>query len=443
MKAPVRWLLMTMAASLAMTAWASPSVKLVASPFQRPGPGNDVVVAVEASQLNGVSSFDLAYTFDRSVLTPRGVFLTDWTHGSVLTWSFTTPGVVQIHLDRPAALYGSGDIAWVTFRVAADAAPASTTPLSWVSASLNGGASPCALNGMGLVVGSAPATIAMSQGSFGSQGSAVVIPVSARSLAGGSSYDLVVTFDPNVLAAFTVERTKFTRCMSLEWNVSVPGTVRVSLFGMCSLSGSGRLVNIVFTVVGANGARTPLNVTRGAIDEERYPSVLEDGLFNVCGIPDADGDGYSACAGDCNDANAATHPGALETCNGLDDDCSGIVDDAVPPAGAPEIGAAKLSGNTLLSWPPVPAATNYDVIRGDLVALSSTTGDFSQSTDLCLANDSPASTAIDGAIPAEGEGFWYLVRPANCAGPGSFDGRDGGQVAPRDPGIDASASSCP
>src|SRR5207249_1620848 len=44
---------------------------------------------------------------------------------------------------------------------------------------------------------------------------------------------------------------------------------------------------------------------------------------------DEDADGYdgSACGGsDCDDSNALVHPGATETCNGVDDDCDGSVD---------------------------------------------------------------------------------------------------------------------
>jgi hypothetical protein len=49
-------------------------------------------------------------------------------------------------------------------------------------------------------------------------------------------------------------------------------------------------------------------------------------LFCTC--VDADGDHYFAedCGGtDCADAEASTHPGAQETCNGLDDDCDDVV----------------------------------------------------------------------------------------------------------------------
>ena len=46
-------------------------------------------------------------------------------------------------------------------------------------------------------------------------------------------------------------------------------------------------------------------------------------------IEDVDGDGHAAmlCGDDCDDADASVHPGAPETCNGIDDDCNGAVDD--------------------------------------------------------------------------------------------------------------------
>lgn len=82
-----------------------------------------------------------------------------------------------------------------------------------------------------------------------------------------------------------------------------------------------------------------------------------DGLDNDCDgytdegltstyFADADGDGYGdpykttvACSvptgyatvnTDCDDTSSTVHPGATETCNGIDDDCDGTVDDGLP-----------------------------------------------------------------------------------------------------------------
>ena len=49
---------------------------------------------------------------------------------------------------------------------------------------------------------------------------------------------------------------------------------------------------------------------------------------------DGDDDGY-APPQDCNDANPAVHPGAVEVCNGVDDDCDGQVDEGCPPTPTP------------------------------------------------------------------------------------------------------------
>ena len=43
--------------------------------------------------------------------------------------------------------------------------------------------------------------------------------------------------------------------------------------------------------------------------------------------PDGDGDGWTVCAGDCDDTNVLIHPGVLPQCDGKDNDCDGHVDD--------------------------------------------------------------------------------------------------------------------
>ena len=77
----------------------------------------------------------------------------------------------------------------------------------------------------------------------------------------------------------------------------------------------------------------------GEVDE---PEAVDAATWH----PDADGDGWGdpalslvACTrpggwladdSDCDDADPAVHPAATEACNGVDDDCDGLVDDADP-----------------------------------------------------------------------------------------------------------------
>src|SRR5581483_194803 len=70
---------------------------------------------------------------------------------------------------------------------------------------------------------------------------------------------------------------------------------------------------------------------------------------------DSDNDGFSPLQGDCNDTNAAIKPTAIETLNGLDDDCDEIIDDILiteaadfpnPPQNAPVLSLpAKIRGH--------------------------------------------------------------------------------------------------
>ncbi len=69
-------------------------------------------------------------------------------------------------------------------------------------------------------------------------------------------------------------------------------------------------------------------------DADYHPGATEDDCadpndYNCdgsVGYADADGDRYPACL-ECDDADASAYPGATETCDGVDDDCDGEIDD--------------------------------------------------------------------------------------------------------------------
>jgi hypothetical protein len=75
-------------------------------------------------------------------------------------------------------------------------------------------------------------------------------------------------------------------------------------------------------------------------DPKRYPEAPEkcgDGVDQDCNgqdtsctlVQDNDNDTYGADV-DCNDSVQTIHPGAIETCNYVDDDCDGVIDDGNP-----------------------------------------------------------------------------------------------------------------
>ena len=72
---------------------------------------------------------------------------------------------------------------------------------------------------------------------------------------------------------------------------------------------------------------TDCNDTNSTIYQQA--TELCDGLDNDCDgiIPaaeiDVDGDSYSECQGDCDESSGDIHPDAEEICNGMDDDCDG------------------------------------------------------------------------------------------------------------------------
>lgn len=73
-------------------------------------------------------------------------------------------------------------------------------------------------------------------------------------------------------------------------------------------------------------------------DDECVGMACVGGACVATDVPtvDEDGDGYAPfpCGMDCRDDNGSVFPGATEICNGLDDDCDGIVDEDAPGAHA-------------------------------------------------------------------------------------------------------------
>ncbi len=464
----------------------------------RGGAATDLAVPVNVSPGDGITAMDFTFTYDAAVLAPAGVYRTGYANAFTVSPDLGTPGTVRLSLSSPTALPAgsSGDVCWVVFHTVG--ASGTFSNLAWISARLNGGAIPATTSDGKVTLVTAASLLSVPDTAVGGPGTQVVVPINVAPADGGEAFDLAVAFNPNVISAVSVSKTPLSAPFTLTYNVATPGEVRISLFGTSAISGSGPLANITFNVTGPLGSVTPLDLFRGDINERGITSNLDDGLFTVCSTADADGDGYTGCAHDCNDADPAVHPNATElcngkddncngsidegfdvgaacsaglgvclrsgatvctangasttcsatpgtpgteTCNGLDDDCDGTVDNHVAaPAQKPAVTVTRSGLVATIAWSAPPDAQGYDVQRGALKALLADQT-FYSGTTACMANDTTSTATDDSGVPAVTDGFWYLVRASNCGGNGTYD--DGTQQGSRDPQITASPFACP
>ena len=95
-----------------------------------------------------------------------------------------------------------------------------------------------------------------------------------------------------------------------------------------------------------------------------------------------------------------------------------------------------------IDWQPWPGATVYDVVRGDLVQLRNTDGNFEPSTLECFSENLLTTTVAHGADPGAGEAFWFVVRVVADGDNMTYDSESFRQFAGRDTGIAGSGMDC-
>lgn len=155
-------------------------------------------------------------------------------------------------------------------------------------------------------------------------GQQVEVYLSIEPVDGMLAADIDIAYDPRYLRAISVEKTSLVEGFTLTSNVSRPGWIYISLFSTSTTTGSGPVLEITLEAQQPGCSR--LDITRVLLNEGELPAELEDGNLAIRDPIDRDGDGWTEAAGDCSDRFDWIHPGAVELCNGVDDDCDGSDD---------------------------------------------------------------------------------------------------------------------
>jgi len=147
------------------------------------------------------------------------------------------------------------------------------------------------------------------------------------------------------------------------------------------------------------------------------------------GYADADGDGWAACD-DCDDLDAAVHPDAVEVCDGLDNDCDSLTDDADD----------SLDAGTLTDWYADLDGDGYGDPAGAVSACEAPVDHVAQAGDCDDADPSASPLGVelcDGADQdCDGEVDEDAVDPSTWYYDGDGDGWG-------DPGAPAAACDAP
>jgi len=178
-----------------------------------------------------------------------------------------------------------------------------------------------------------------------------------------------------------------------------------------------------------NALRAPgrLEVCDGT-DDDCDPSTFGERDADADGAIDAacfnvDINGVTAAGDDCNDGNATVRPGAVEVCDGLDNDCDGSFDEGVAASFFPD---ADADGHGDALGEPAqacsaPAGYSY---RGDDCD-DEDAGRNPGAPEVCDDIDNDCDTEVDEGVlltlyvDDDGDGFGTTETEAACAdGPG-------------------------
>ncbi|MBI4599197.1 putative metal-binding motif-containing protein [Candidatus Uhrbacteria bacterium] len=113
-------------------------------------------------------------------------------------------------------------------------------------------------------------------------------------------------------------------------------------------------------------------------------------------------DGYVANSLDCDDTRSTVHPGAVEVCNGIDDDCDGVADDGLKVIYHEDLDGDGF-GNAAVSTQACAQPSGYVLDNSDCDDSDDQT--HPGATEVCDNIDNDCNTQIDDGLARS---VWYL-----------------------------------
>ncbi|HJL20352.1 MAG TPA: putative metal-binding motif-containing protein [Sandaracinaceae bacterium LLY-WYZ-13_1] len=137
-------------------------------------------------------------------------------------------------------------------------------------------------------------------------------------------------------------------------------------------------------------------VTRYYLDED-MDGVGGDTAIDSCEATPPSG--YAAETNDCDDADNTIHPGADESCNGVDDDCDGTLDEGLMPRSTYYLDSDEDgSGDSSTSTEACAAPDGYVEAAGDCAPADSTV--YPGADEICNSADDDCDDVIDEGLMA-------------------------------------------
>jgi hypothetical protein len=118
--------------------------------------------------------------------------------------------------------------------------------------------------------------------SSGTQGAAVLIPVSVGPVTSLLGVSFSVQFDPTVLTATGATVGTLTGGWEIVYNTSTPGTITVALMSTnTSVTGQGQIVELAFNVIGGGNTSTSLTLQNVKLNDGAISGGPQSGEFTV------------------------------------------------------------------------------------------------------------------------------------------------------------------